>query len=79
MDQFILPLVIGIDETWDTTGIHGPVSLSQQVLVLTKKSPIKLQFCQHGIQQHISVIFGGTRKIIIDFEKQSYKYDMILL
>ena len=50
---------------------------SSQKLVLTNFPPIKLCFHQHGIQQNISVIFGGTGKSIIDIQKQAYKYDML--
>ena len=78
VDKVPLPILIGIYDTCDTKGIHIPVCLfPRQVLVLTKKS-IKLCFCQRGIQPNITLIFWGTGRGIVDFDKQAYKDDAIL-
>ena len=74
------PILIFSDETWYTKGSYGPVCVSHPGVVPDKNIfLVKLIFHQHGIQQKIAVIFWVTGKIITDLEKQSYKYDMLLL
>ena len=71
MDQVPLPVVIGLDETWDTKGGHGPVRFSQTGAGSEKSFySIKLCFYQHGIQPNITVIFWETGSGILDFDKQ---------
>ena len=72
-----LPLLIGLYDTRDTKVSHGPVYFSQPDAG-SKKKPIKLCFFQSGIQTNITVIFWGTGRGIVDFDKQAYKYDVLL-
>ena len=72
-----LTFEIGLDDTWDTKCIHGPVCFSQSGAGHELFPPIKLCLCQSGIQQKIAVIFCGTGSSIADFDKQAYKDDVI--
>ena len=75
-----LPIVIGLNETWDTKGIHEPVCFSQLGAGSEKSvCSIKLCFYQRIKQPNITVIFGGTGGSIVDFYKQAYKDDVLLL
>ena len=74
MDQVPIPLVIGLDDNWDKKVSHGPVCFSHPGAGSGKSvCSIKLCFCQHGIQQNITVIFWVTGRGIVDFYKKSYK------
>ena len=78
MEQVSLPIVIGLDETWDTKGIHGPVCFSQPGASSEKKCSIKLCFFHRGIQPNITVVICGTGRGFVDFYKQAYKNDVLL-
>ena len=79
MDQLTLPIVIGLDDTWDTKGSLGPVCFSQPGAGSEKSvCYIKLCFCQRGIQPNTTVIFWGTGRGIVDFDKQAYEDDVLL-
>ena len=67
MDQVLLPLVIGLDETWDTEGSHGPVRFPQSGAGSEKKCFMKLCLYHSGIQPNITVIFWVTGKGIVYF------------
>ena len=72
--------MIGIDDTWDTKGSHGPVCFTQPGAVFEKNvCSIKLCFCQSGIQPNITVIFGGKGRGNVDFDKQAYEANVLLL
>ena len=73
-----LPLLIGLYDTRDTKVSHGPVYFSQPDAGSKKKS-IKLCFCQSGIQPNITVIFGGKGRGNVDFDKQAYEANVLLL
>ena len=74
-----LPIVICLDDTWDTKCSHGTVCFSQPGAGSEKRfCSVELCICQCGIQPNITVIFGGTGKVIVDFDKQSYENGMIL-
>ena len=69
MDQVPLPIMIGLDYTWDKKVAMYLCVFPSQMLVLKKKSASKLCFGQHVVQLQISVIIGGTRNSITDIEK----------
>ena len=73
-----LPLVICLDDTWDTKVSHGPVCFSQPGAGSEKHCSIKICFYQRGIQPNITVIFWGTGRGIVDFDKHSFKGDVLL-
>ena len=64
MEQVLLLLLIGIYDTWDTKGSHGPVFFFRQVLVLKNICSVKLCLCQSLIQPNITVIFWGTGRLL---------------
>ena len=67
-----LPSLIGIDETWDTKGIHGPVCFYYPGAGFEKIfCHIKLCFHQNGIQPNISANFQEKGRGITDFDKQA--------
>ena len=63
-------LVIGLYDTWDTKGSHGPVCFSHPGSGFDF-FPIKLFFYQRGLQPNTEVIFWGTGRGIVDFYKQA--------
>ena len=78
MYQAPLPLVIGLDYTWDTKGSHGPVFFPQPGADSGNSFPhIKLLFYKCVIQPNITVIFGGTGRVVADFGKQAYEDDVL--
>ena len=66
VEQVPPPLLICLDDTWDTTGSHKPVCFSHPGAGSGGRS-IKICFCQRGIQPKIAVIFLGTARSIEDF------------
>ena len=78
MDQVPTPLVIELDDTWDTTFICRHVCVSQQGAGSNKHfCSIKLFFRQSGIQPNIAVIFWVTGKGVTDVDKRSYEDDVL--
>ena len=74
-----VPIVIGLDDTWDKEGSYGPVCFSHPGAGSEKRfCSIKLYFCQRKIQPNITVTLWGTGKGIIDFDKQAHE-DYVLL
>ena len=69
MDQVTPPLVIDLDNTWDTKVIHGTVRFPQPGASSGGKKSIKLCFCQRGIQPNIEIIFWLTGRSIAYFDK----------
>ena len=70
MDQVPLPIVIVLDDTWDTRGSHGPVCYSQPGDGSENIFSVKLLFFQRGIKPNFAVNFGGTVRVIVDFDKK---------
>ena len=74
-----LHLVIGLDETWDTKVSHGYVCFTRPGAGYEDFfCSIKLCFCQSGIQPKFTVVFWGTGRGIVDFDKQAYEDDVLL-
>ena len=72
------PFVIFIHGIWDTKGRHGPVCLSQPGYGSEKSvCSIKICFFKRGTQPNITVVFEGTERGIVYFDKQAYKNDVI--
>ena len=62
--------MIGIDSIWYTKGSHGPECFSQTGAGSEKDfCSIKICLCGSGIQLNITVIFWGTGRAIVDFDK----------
>ena len=79
MDQVPLLIVIGVDENWDTKGSHGHVCFYHPGAGSdTIFCSVKLCLYQHGIQPNITVIIWVTGKGIVDFDKEAYRYDVLL-
>ena len=78
MEQVLLYLMIGLDDNWDTKGSHIPVCFSQPGAGSEKKCSIKPCLFQSGIQPNITVIFWVTWRVIVDFDKQAYEYNVLL-
>ena len=79
MNQVPPPPVIGLYDTWDTKNSHGPVCFYNPGAGSGKNvCSIKLCICKNGITPNIMVIFWGTGRGIVDFDKQSYKDDVLL-
>ena len=79
MDKVPLPRVIVLYDTWDKKFSHGPVCFYQPGDGSEKRfCSIKLCFRQNGIQPNIAVIFWGTGRGVVDFDKQAYKDGVIL-
>ena len=79
MDQVTLPLVIDLDDTYYTIGSHGHVCFSQPGAGSEKNvCSIKLCFCKRGIKPNITVLFWGTGRGIVFFDKQAYGNDVLL-
>ena len=71
--------MIGLDDTWDIKGIHGPVCFSQPGAGSEKSfCYIKLCFRQRGIQPKIAFIFRGKWRSIVNIDKQDYEDDVLL-
>ena len=70
MDQVPLSLVIGLDDTWYTKGSHVSVFFFQPVTGAGKSiCSIKFYLCQRRIRPNITVIFWGTERGTLDFDK----------
>ena len=70
VEQVPHPLVIFLDDTWDTKGIHVPVCFPLLGAGSGgEKSFIRICFRQRLIQENIAVIFQGTGRSIADFDK----------
>ena len=74
-----LPFVIFLDDTWDKKCIHVPVCFPHPGTG-SEKNACSMQICFHqrGIQPKIGVLFQGTCRDIADFDKQDYKYYMLM-
>ena len=74
------PLVIVLDDTWDTKGRNGHERVSQPGAVSDKHfCSIKLYFHNNGIQSKTEVIFWETGMGITYFDKQYCKDDVLLV
>ena len=79
MYQVTPPLVIGLDEAWDTKGIHGYVRVYHKGDGHDKHfCSIKLLLRQRGIQSKIAFIFWGIEDRVTASENQSYEDDALL-
>ena len=72
------PLVIGLDDTWDTKGRYGPVRFFPAMCWLCFFASIKICFYQSGMKPNIEVIFWGTWRGILAFYKKAYEDDGLL-
>ena len=63
------PLVICLDDNWDTKGNHGPVCFAHPGAGSGETNSIKLCFRQYRIQPKIALIFWGIGSITADFDK----------
>ena len=70
MGQVPPPIMIGLDETWDTKGSHGHVNIYHPGAdSYNYFCSIKTCFCQSVIQPKIAFISWVTGKGITYFEK----------
>ena len=76
--QVPLPLLVFLDDTWYTKGIHGYMFVYHPGVGYDTLFFIKIFFHHREIQPYIEVIFWVTGNMIVDFDKQAYKYDIIL-
>ena len=64
------PIVICLDNTWDTKDSHGPLCFCHPGSGSGKiNCSIKLCFRHREIQPKIAVIFRGTGRNIADYDK----------
>ena len=74
-----LTLLIGLDDNWYSKVIHGHVCVFHTGDGYDNIfGPIQPFSLQNGIQTKITVIFWVTGKRIAAFDKQYYKYDVLV-
>ena len=79
VDQVPPPLVIRLDDNWDTIGRNRHVRVSQSVDGSNKHfCSVILWLHQRRIQLNILIIFWRTGMRITHFDKKSYKVDVPL-